>query len=189
MDWTTIIVSFLTALMGSGVLAAVLTNRHGKTEREARYVRTQLEKVYGPLMFHIESIDQEGSHMVELMNLGQDLYGGISICEAEDPESDPYKLQVVIDECGMDMLGHCMDMVDTIKANYAYIDPDDMEAFAILIKNRRRWLSVIGDEGNLRVSEEIQDMLEIPTWRHREVWRKTAEKFLAKQKRLKELGG
>ncbi|MHB0912707.1 MAG: hypothetical protein ACYC2Y_04590 [Armatimonadota bacterium] len=186
-DILTIATAIVSALL-SGIVVAIFNNRLTNKIREASYLKDQLQNLYGPLEYHATLIRTASNLFFKADNAGINLQGNLP----KNPEEkiETLKCTQVMIEYGLRVLEYDSKMLDILEQNYSYADPDDMEVFNEFFFTCMRNKTEYDKDGQLKIGKRLQKELGSDTpLCHPDTIKRIREKFLAKQKRLKELGG
>lgn len=188
MDWQAIIQGLASTAITSGIVVAWLENRYSRRAREAGYLKEQLQKLYGPLEYHATLIRTASDLFEKIRNAGHDLYGDSSEQWKDKPEAQTWRLAG--GEYVLRLFENDAKMMDILAENYCYCDPEDMEVFNEFVSQCLRHKTEYGKDGQLKIDERLQKEIgnDIP-FCHPEMIDRVRDKFTAKHKRLRELGG
>jgi len=140
-----LIISFL----GGGILVALInwarTSRSERAARKHEFVKEQMTKVYGPLFFFVGITEA----MFALNDKFHKAYNEHFVDQKWS--TDPYTTENLKKESGatLQIANHYVNIVrennskiiDILRENYAYIDPEDTEIFQ----------QFIGPDGHLKI--------------------------------------
>lgn len=186
MDWQTLFQNFLTVVIGGGlaggIVVAYMKQRFEKDAREAAFLKQQLEKLYGSVRFYVSKTEV-------CFDVGLKFGEVYQSMDEADPDQEVAwsvvaKYLVQLDDCS--------GKIDEIlEKNYAYVDVDDLPIFHRFTefylhrKTERK-------QGGLVVeySHAIQEKVgQVGFDEFVDFGKRVTERFEAKQKRLRALGG
>lgn len=190
-------VQIIVTVLGSGVVAAIATavmqNRAKREDREASYLRDQLQMLYGPLHYYttLNQLCFEQNKKVQLA--GRSELSGVNPGPDVDARKQHSEDIAAVIELANDYIEIVRDnneqVIQILRDNYAYADPDDMNILEQFRLDYARSKTEFRSEGGIRLPMYIHQHLEDVSFMRPIFIERAGSKFLTKQKRLKALGG
>jgi hypothetical protein len=184
-----LIISFL----GGGILVAFInwarTSRSERTTRKNEFLKEQITRVYGPLYFYV-CLNES------LFELNAKFHKAYKEHFSDQKWSkDPYSMENLRKEMGITLelanyyVGIVRDnnnkIVDLLRDNYSYIDPEDTEVFQQFIIDHLRMEKEFKKEEPLATPFEIYEKVGDISFSRNEFLELVKKKFTEKNKVIK----
>lgn len=189
-SWQSWLQSFFAAIGGGLFVSLVnhkLSKKATKEEREAGFLRQQLQLLYGPLHYYLSLNTVNEEYCDQLIQAGNETYAPIPRSERSEEELRTWTKQ--IRDCYDLVTKNAFIMLEITEHNYSYLDPDDMVTFRLFASRCTRWKNEYTEDGELRIDKRIKERMGSYRLCTNGFIQQINGKFAAKQKRLKELGG
>jgi hypothetical protein len=187
---------FLTGALGVGFVGTLLTlfltwtkeARSDRRKRQVEHVRTQLDKLYGPLYF-LSSLNEElFEHINKIHDAYRAEYEAKNWSQSEPTQTFIEKEAEATIRSGNGYaeiaIGNNAAMAELLKANYAYIDPEDAEVFLEFVRDQIRHNQEFSAGGPLKLPHRIHTRLGLIDLLHTGFIARVREKFLRKKEFL-----
>ena len=196
MNWITQFALPVVIGLGSGVVVALvnhwLTSRRG----HADYLREQLQRVYGPIVY-CKTVCDANEELVEELGKESDLYLERIADSQKKVSTTEIRNKGLYNHVKVMWLSY-NKIAKILEENYSYLDPHDVPLIKDFIKANETWAQCSPIEELGEYSEAIVDNINIRSAlygrcldglaRH-DFFVRIDERFLAKQKQLHKLGG
>lgn len=182
-----VVVGIITGGLVSGVVVACVNNRFTKESREANFVREQLNRLYGPLQCHCSLYTANLELAEKFAKASSNVYSRVPRSERkdEDMRAVTERYQDYINSAH----NNAFEMVRILASNYSYADPDDMATFRLFLGRCRRWENDHVEGGESSLDKRIWENMGSYAVCSEGFLQCIDRKFLAKQARLRDLGG
>ncbi|MDD5131288.1 MAG: hypothetical protein PHH44_01360 [bacterium] len=172
------VLSLIISFLGGGIVSAAINwaraERSDKKERRIIFLNEQIRKLYGPIYFLTFQI----SKLFELNN---------KFLNVDDNSSTISKTIEIANDFIKQVRENNNKIYEILNNNYAFIDPDDIEIFALFYEHHIR-LNIEKDEsGRLRTPLSVYNKVGNISFMRPEFIQRIADKFSNKKTELNNL--
>jgi len=189
------ILNFIISFLGGGITAAILnwirTSRSERNARKNEFIKEQLTKVYGPLFFFVELNEDLISLNGKLQKACTDYFGNTEWSRDSNTrqtlrEESKATIELANEYARLVRVNNSK-IVDLLRDNYAYIDPEDSEIFIQFIIDYFRMEREVNDQKPLKVPLELYSKIGEIFYSRQEFNELVKKKFVEKKNVIKSM--
>lgn len=176
-----IIVSLIVSFLGGGVVSAGINQwcmwRQDVNKEKMRLIELQLQKLYGPLFWHLSRSEKALELSRKILAAGDVEYSG-----KDSAEEDIQKTIGVSNEYVSLVKYNNTKALEILNENYVFIDPDDIDVFNLFYEHYIRLITEFNEQGSKVPLKIYKRMGDISFLRNEYIGR-LKEKYLSKRKK------
>jgi hypothetical protein len=188
-------IRYILSFLGGGLIASLLDwFRAHHSEKKARKVsnlQTKIQNLYGPLQFFASQNESYFEFNKKFLEAYQAEYEGKSWSQDETTqknlEQETMKTLEIANAYIRIVTKNNESILEVLRNNYAYIDPEDVEVFRQLVVDYTRLKTEVDEYGRLNTPLRIYKHVGNISFMRPEFINRVKEKFNAKKKKLDSL--
>lgn len=189
------IIRLILSFLGGGLVAGLLdwfrVHHSEKKARKISNLQAQIQNLYGPLQF----FTSQNESYFELNDKFHKAYQAEYVGQNWSQDAETQKAVGQEATQTLDIANIYIEMVtknnesilEILRNNYAYIDPEDVEVFRQLVVDYTRLKTEVGKSGRLTTPLRIYEHIGSISFMRPEFIKKVKEKFNAKKRELDSL--
>lgn len=189
------IIRLVFSFLGGGLVAGLLdwfrANRSEKKVRQVSALQNQIQNLYGPLHFFALQNESYFELNDKFLKAYKNEYEGQNWSRDETTQANLRKETTQVLDIANAYIALVVknneSILELLRNNYAYIDPDDIEMVQQLIVDYTRLNTERDESGRLKTPIEIYHYVGEISFMRPEFIKRVKEKFYSKKKRLDEL--
>lgn len=189
------IVRLIFSFLGGGLVAGLLdwfrSYRSEKRIRQVSALQNQIQNLYGPLHFFASQNESYFELNDKFLKAYKSEYEGQNWSKDEHTQANLRKETTQVLDIANAYIALVVrnneSILDVLRNNYAYIDPDDVDMVRQLIVDYTRLNTERDESGRLKTPIEIYNYVGEISFMRPEFIKRVKEKFDSKKKKLDEL--
>lgn len=189
------IVRLVFSFLGGGLVAGLLdwfrANRSEKSVRQISALQNQIQNLYGPLHFFASQNESYFELKDKFLKAYKSEYEGQSWSKDESTQANLRKETTQVLEIANAYIAlvtkNNESILEVLRNNYAYIDPDDIDIIRQLIVDYTRLKTERDEAGTLKTPIEIYQYVGEISFMRPQFIERIKEKFNSKKKKIDEL--